>query len=374
VDFVTTGNDAPQLYPSGGLDHAIPPGETLRELLEERGMSQRDLAARLGMSPKHVNQLIQGLVPLSADMAHRLELVTGTPARMWNRLEAEYRTTLTRLRPQLDTPAYTEWLENQPVKELVRREVLPAGDVDTRSRIEQLLAFFAVANLDAWEDLYGAPAVAFRRSATLSSKAGTLSAWLRLGELEAEGVACGAYDARGLRRSLPELRALTVQDPTIFKERIREICADHGVAVAFVDEIRGCRVSGATLHRGGKKIIILSSRYKTDDHFWFTLFHEIGQVLNHQEEQVRIDVDGAQEKDEKELEADVFASEILIPTAHVRELAALKSKSDVVRFATKIGIAPGIVVARLQRDPQYRSWPWTNGNGLKRKIEFAEDA
>ncbi|MBB6475471.1 ImmA/IrrE family metallo-endopeptidase [Sphaerisporangium rubeum] len=369
---MTTGNDAPRLYPAGDLDQAIPPGDTLRELLDERNMTQRDLATRLDMSPKHVNQLIQGLVPLSSDMAHRLELVTGTPARLWNRLEAEYRTALIRLRPGLHTSEYMEWLQNQPVRELIKRGVLPDGKVDDHSRIEQLLAFFAVANLEAWKELYGAPAVAFRKSTTLSSKAHALPAWLRMGELQAEEVVCDAYDARGLRRSLTELRALTLRDPAVFKDQIQEICARCGVAVVFVDEIQGCRASGATLHRGAKKIIILSSRYKTDDHFWFTLFHEIGHVLNHQEEKVRIDVEGAQEKDAKELEADAFASELLIPRDYVDELRTLKSKVDVVRFADKIGIAPGIVVARLQRDPQFPSWDWKDGNGLKRKIEFSK--
>ncbi|GAA1259457.1 hypothetical protein GCM10009677_08090 [Sphaerisporangium rubeum] len=372
MNRMTTGNDAPRLYPAGDLDQAIPPGDTLRELLDERNMTQRDLATRLDMSPKHVNQLIQGLVPLSSDMAHRLELVTGTPARLWNRLEAEYRTALIRLRPGLHTSEYMEWLQNQPVRELIKRGVLPDGKVDDHSRIEQLLAFFAVANLEAWKELYGAPAVAFRKSTTLSSKAHALPAWLRMGELQAEEVVCDAYDARGLRRSLTELRALTLRDPAVFKDQIQEICARCGVAVVFVDEIQGCRASGATLHRGAKKIIILSSRYKTDDHFWFTLFHEIGHVLNHQEEKVRIDVEGAQEKDAKELEADAFASELLIPRDYVDELRTLKSKVDVVRFADKIGIAPGIVVARLQRDPQFPSWDWKDGNGLKRKIEFSK--
>jgi HTH-type transcriptional regulator/antitoxin HigA len=84
ADMPTTGEK--KLYPLGDTDYAVPPGETLRELLEEQGLSQRDLARRAGLSPKHVNKLLQGLVPLSADVAVRLERVTGTPARLWNAL------------------------------------------------------------------------------------------------------------------------------------------------------------------------------------------------------------------------------------------------------------------------------------------------
>ena len=98
--MTTTGK---KLYPLGDTDYAVPPGETLRELLEEQGLSQRDLARRADLSPKHVNKLLQGLVPLSADVAVRLERVTGTPARIWNRLEADYRSDLERIRSQAGT-------------------------------------------------------------------------------------------------------------------------------------------------------------------------------------------------------------------------------------------------------------------------------
>jgi HTH-type transcriptional regulator / antitoxin HigA len=100
-----TTTEEKELFPLGDTDYAVAPGETLRELLEERGLSQRDLAQRAGLSPKRVNRLLQGLVPLSADVAVRLERVTGTPARFWNRLEATYRSDLERIRAKRDQSA-----------------------------------------------------------------------------------------------------------------------------------------------------------------------------------------------------------------------------------------------------------------------------
>jgi HTH-type transcriptional regulator/antitoxin HigA len=87
-----------KLYPLGDTDYAVPPGETLRELLEEQGLSSGDLGLRADLSPEHVNKLLLGLVPLSADVAIRLEHVTGLPAQMWNALEARYRSGLERIR------------------------------------------------------------------------------------------------------------------------------------------------------------------------------------------------------------------------------------------------------------------------------------
>src|SRR5258707_15254225 len=104
-----------QLYPLGDTDYGVPPGETLRELLEEKGISQRDLARRADLSPKHVNKLLQGLVPLSADVAKRLERVTGTPDRIWNRLEADYRSALERIRSRAGLSADVRWADDFPV-------------------------------------------------------------------------------------------------------------------------------------------------------------------------------------------------------------------------------------------------------------------
>src|ERR1700733_246437 len=122
VDMTT---EEKRLYPLGDTDWTVAPGETLQELLEEQGMSQRELARRTGLSPKHVNKLLHGLVPLSADVAVRLERVTGTPARFWNQMEANYRSDLERIQSKRDLSADVMWVRDFPVSYLVKRDVLP---------------------------------------------------------------------------------------------------------------------------------------------------------------------------------------------------------------------------------------------------------
>ena len=70
---------------------ATPPGATIREQLRDRGMSQKEFAARMDLSEMHVSQLINGEVQLTPDVAARLETVLGVPAKFWNNLEAIYR-------------------------------------------------------------------------------------------------------------------------------------------------------------------------------------------------------------------------------------------------------------------------------------------
>ncbi|GGL20208.1 hypothetical protein Sme01_23600 [Sphaerisporangium melleum] len=89
---------ATECHPSDAPDYAVPPGETIYEYLDELGMTQRELAVRLGLTAKQVNRLLRGLVPLSHEIAERLELVTGMPARLWKRLEVDYQSAQQRLR------------------------------------------------------------------------------------------------------------------------------------------------------------------------------------------------------------------------------------------------------------------------------------
>ena len=77
---------------------AIPPGMTIKEILSDRGMSQKEFAIRMDLSAKHISRLINGEVQLTQDVALRLESVLGMTASFWNKLESNYRETLTKLK------------------------------------------------------------------------------------------------------------------------------------------------------------------------------------------------------------------------------------------------------------------------------------
>jgi HTH-type transcriptional regulator/antitoxin HigA len=366
------GSPEKKLYPLGDTDWAVAPGETLQELLEERGMSQRELARRTGLSPKHVNKLLQGLVPLSAEVAMRLERVTGVTANFWNRLEANYRSDLERIRAKRDLAADVKWLQGFPVAELAGRDILPAEPSDETSRVDQLLAFFGVASVAIWQDEYAELAGAFRASKTCEAETHeaepkALAAWLRLGEIAAQDIYSDPYDRKRLKDALPSLREATRENAGVFTERVRAICAACGVAVVFVPELPGSRASGvARWLTPAKALVQLGFQYRTDDHLWFTLFHEIGHILRHGKTDIWIEVTSSPDNP-REAEADAFARDTLIPRAAAEKLATLKTPDDVRTFADSIGLAPGIVVGRLQHD---QLWSYSEGNQLKRKLSF----
>jgi HTH-type transcriptional regulator / antitoxin HigA len=341
-------------------DYAVPPGQTLQETIDAQGIDQRELAVRSGLSAKHINQVIKGVAPITHDTALRLERVTGIPARMWNNLEANYQEQRARVSEKERMENDLDWLSTIPTKELILRGVIDET-TDKVSLLQAVLAFFGVASVEAWKEGWSKHRFAFRKSPTFKGKDGAMATWLRLGELEARKAECKPFGRVAFRAALDKIRSLTVKDPEVFVPRMIALCAACGVALVLVPEIRGAPVSGAAKWlTGNKAMICVNLRGKSNDRFWFTFFHEAGHILNDSKKETFIDV--GYKDDPRELNANHFAASLLIPEVYEEGLQELLSYQSVEAFAEEIGIAPGIVVGRLQCEEIV---PYSHLNKLK---------
>ncbi len=349
-------------------DYAVPPGESLRSTLTVLGMTQSDLATRSGLSLKHINQIIQGAAPITHETSLALEKVTGVRARFWNSLESNYRDRLARTEDREGLAKEREWLGTLPIKELRRRGYL-SGKTDAGSALEEVCRFFGVANRSAWEKVWSQPLASFRKSKAFESDTAALAAWLRIGELEAADIECEPFDVRRFRDALREVRAITRTPVNKWVSSVVEICAQSGVAVVFVPEIKGARASGAARWLNPSKALIqLSLRHKSDDHLWFSFFHEAGHIVLHSKKQTFVSDDRT--GDLAEDEADEFSRIALIPRSFEAELLTLDSDESIRTFAKEVGIAPGIVVGRLQKEGILN---WNQRNNLKQRLQFADE-
>lgn len=348
-------------------DYAIPPGETLAETLDTLGMTQAELARRTGLSTKHVNQIINGAAPISPETALMIEKVTKVPARLWNGLEVAYREFLSRQEEDAALESDVGWLADIPVKELIKRGYLGKGS-SAVDQLRKVCEFFGVASRAAWEAVWHKP-TAYRKSKAFTSDPGAVAAWLRIGELQAAEIECEPFDRAGLPAALQDIRGLTLeQDPGRWWPRLRNICSDVGVAVVAEPEIRGSRINGAARWLSPHKALIqLSLRHSWNDIIWFTFFHEAGHLLLHSKKETFIN--GREKHSGVEDEADAFAAQTVIPRRYEAELSQLRTLDDATRFAARLGIAPGIVVGRLQHDGR---WSYTFGNGLKQRLKFTQ--
>lgn len=344
------------------------PGETLRELLEERGISQSDLAARMGRPQKTMSEIMNGKAAITPETALQLELVLGVPADFWNARERTYRAWLARLEEEERLQSLHQWCRRFPVKEMQTLGWIGAGD-STLDRARELLSFFGVAAPEQWQDVFQQYEVAFRRPARFSVDEPHLSAWLRRGAIQAERTQTGTYERDAFVEALRSVRALTRDTPRIFQPALRAACARVGVVVAFVPELPRSRASGATRWIGNKALIQLSLRYKTNDHLWFTFFHEAAHILLHGKRLIFIEsLTGSATSEEDE--ANRWAADFLIPKAAYREFvdAGDFANAAISTFAKRVNIAAGIVVGRLQFDGLL---PFATGNSLKARLQWA---
>ena len=353
-------------------DYVSPPGETLQELLEERGMPQAELAQRTGRPKKTINEIVQGKAAITPETALQLEHVLGVPAGFWNRREANYREHLARLEEESQLAKSVDWLTEVPLAFMIKKQWVKKRTLEV-SQVRELLSFFGVSSPQQWDSIFKQRRAHFRQSSAFHIKPGAVTAWMRQGEIRAHEIATRPYDRDSFLESLHVARAFTKEPPDIFEEALRALCADVGVAVVFVPAPKECRASGVTQWLSREKALIqLSLRYKTDDQLWFTFFHEAGHILKHGKRAVFLEGEKRSEGTEEE-EADRFASDLLIPPSALRAFVedANFSRTYIVRFAREIEIAPGIVVGRLQHEGLLE---WNSScNRLKKTFRWTDE-
>ena len=333
-----------------------PPGETLAELIEEREITQAELARRMGRPINAVNEMVLGNKEITEDTALELERVLGTPAHFWLAREARYREYLARQRDADRADQRLEWLNKLPLKQLQETGHLPKGRLTAvfkkTSLIEPALRFFGVASPAGWQDQYGRVQAAFRRAnPAKQTDNAAITAWLRLGEIAALSAELPPYKADMLQANIPAMRKLSTRPAAEIGAGLKTLCAQAGVVLLFVPHFSGTHVSGVARWLGERPLIQLSLLGKWSDVFWFSFFHEVAHILKHPKRAVFLDDASAgsavQSKEEKE--ADQFAADTLITPADRQSLSGISLTVAGVRSAARqIDIHPGIVVGCLQ--------------------------
>lgn len=349
-------------------DYAVTPGWVLEERLEVEGISHAEFARRCGRSPKLVSEIISGKAPLEPGTALQFEKVLGVDASIWLGIESEYRLHRAREAEAQNATASAEWVKAFPVQELVKRGCFqrPGSDIDA---VSKLLAFFRVGSVDAWTARYGLANVAYRHSPKFKSNEAALATWLRLGEIEAERQECTEYNESRFRHAVRTIRSLTREPVVEALQQAARLCNEAGVALALVQPLPKTALSGAAWWLSPRKAVIqLTARHKSDDHLWFSFFHEAAHILLHSKKGVFVDEANGDDA-EQEAEANEWASNTLIPRRAWQQFVATSPRSaDVVTaFAEEQDIAPGIVVGMLQHKGFL---PWTHLNGLKVRLTW----
>ena len=344
-----------------------PPGATLADLIEERGIKQAELATRMGVTPKFINELVAGKASITPATALAMERALDVSAEFWLAREARYQEYLARADARSQLATQVGWLDEIPLKDM--RSFGWVRDCSSKTDyVQECLQYFGVASVEAWRAQYVDRTLAFaayRMSKSSSLAQGAIAAWLRRGEIQAAQINCGDFDRTQLLRVIDAARPLTCEhDPNTFIPKLVALFSQIGIAVVFVRAPKGCPVSGAVRWVSAKKALIqLSFRYMRNDSLWFTFFHECGHIYLHGK---KLNIYGRKWHDrECRRGGSQYICRRQINTA-TRLGGVLRfgvyTESIIKSFASNVGIHPGIVLGRLQKE---KMLPWNRLGHLK---------
>lgn len=348
---------------------ASPPGDTIIAVLEERELSVEDFAERVGLSTIGAQQVIDGKREIDSTLARRLAATLGATEKFWIAREHDYRAAVSP--PQdLRVANLSELVAKLPVSDMQKFGWIsptPSNEIKTFECLE----FFGVSTFAQWQGRYenAFQEASYRRSTVHKSCELATTAWLRQGEIETQNDQVSVWNPQILEERVHQLRRLTwFKSPSLFLPKIKSLLAEAGVKFAIVRAPKGCTASGAVrVLPDGTPHIQLSFRFLADDQFWFSLFHEIGHLLLHLDLMPILEKSDS-EPDEIEQEADSYSANTIVPAEYHEELTLLSaSRFQIITFAKKVGVAPGLIVGRMQHEGLLR---YNQMQHLKRRFAW----
>ncbi len=330
-------------------ERVSPPGNTIRDILDDIDMSQAELARRMGRPPNKINQIIKGKKAITADTALELESVLGLPASFWMNREQNYQLALSQQNQLKEQEDACEVAKEFPCAEMARH-----GWIEKKStwleKYQELLLFFASAKLESLNSAVEL-APSFRKGGRKAASQKALAAWLRKGVLEAQQIETAEFSREQTTENLEDFRQLTLKGAEALSVDLPKVASSQGIAVVFVPHLTGTYVGGAAYWHGDTPIVQLSYRWKRHDVLWFNFFHELGHILLHSRHETFLD-DFSKDQDHHETEANDFAANTLIPPDAWRKYCASGSftAATVRSLAQSVGISESIVVGRLHRE------------------------
>lgn len=329
------------------------PGNYIREEMEERGWSQRDLAFILGGSEQAINPILNGKRGVSPEMAKALGEAFDVPAEFFANLQQAYDLAQART-PDPSVAMRRNMQSTYPVREMIRRGWIEQSDATMLET--QLVRFFDVNSSS--EIPYLAHAAKKSRYEELEIPTAQL-AWLFRVRQIAKSISVQRYSDKALRNALNGLQGLLYAPEEA--RHVPRILMECGVRFILVEKLPQADIDGVCFWLDEQSPVIgMSTRRDKIDNFWFVLRHEIEHVLQrHGQDSEMIDAElegenagtGASVPEEERI-ANAAAANFCVPTDKLESFMRRKHpfyyEKDVIAFAGVIGRHPGLIVGQMQ--------------------------
>ena len=329
------------------------PGETIAEVLIERGISQAELATRAGVSAAYVSNVIAGKKDISSNFAMGLEYTLDIPKLFWLNLQANYEAELLELN-EVASIKEEERNVREQLKEVVKI-LRQWGKIPEReSKDDSILSLrraLQISNLENLKDVV--PAGAFRMASTQKVNPHILGAWLRICQLIGEKSSVSTkFENVKIDKLVVELKQLMLKNSDNLPEDLKELLGKYGIDFTFMRNFSGAPVNGYICEKDdGTYQMVLTIRGAFADIIWFSLFHELGHIVNGDIGKNAKFIDAGTDLDKEEA-ANLFASNALLePRRYEAFVQNRNFTSDAIKqFSAQQNVPPYILIGRLQKE------------------------
>lgn len=334
------------------MGQAVHPGRRLRELLEQRGWTQDELAQITGKRRQTISSIVAGKTGITPEMAIALGAAFGNDPAEWLRWSAEYELAIAEAHPA-DVQRRAKLYSLGPVREMMKRGWIELANLDDDDELERELTKFFGGSLDLVFPL------AARRTVDLASLSPAEKAWCFRARQLGMSILTKEFDPSRLDQAERQLRKAAAFQKDVTK--VATILSEFGIRFIIIEPLPGAKMDGAAFWLDEHSpVIALSVRFDRLDAFWFTLFHEFAHIKHGDALSVDIDVLSdigggigiSLAKEEQEQRANQSAAQMLIPKdeidSFVSRIAPYYSRERIIQFAHRIRIHPAIIVGQLQ--------------------------
>lgn len=342
---------------------AFHPGYYIKEYIDEVGLTQEDFANRLGTTPKNISYIIRGEQSISIDIANKLSRMIGTSVKYWLNLQNEYDTLIFEMENLQEINEEREVFK--ALKYSYFRDNFNLPDVPKKidEQIKYVREFLNVSSLTVFKkkDMY----VNFRKADLNQTEVNTIKANIMVqiaANMSMKKVDIPKYYKKSFLKAIEYALTLTNKHDEFYR-LIKKKFYECGVDLYILPNISGSKINGASKKIGDHIMLMINDRNNNSDSFWFTLFHEIGHIINGD-----FGISFEKEDGEEEKNANKFAEDKLIPSKDYVQFIEKRdfTLESLINFANTIDRDPGIVLGRLQKDKiiSYDNWKF---NSLRTK-------
>lgn len=338
-------------------DLIIHPGETIADILEERNISQAELAKRTGVSSAYISNIIAGKKDISSKFAMALEYALSVPKSFWLNLQANYDAELLELN-EINTITPEEEHSYSALHEVIkwlRAVKLIPNNLGKTDTILSLRNFFQVSNISNLGSLV--PTGAFRVSKKASIDPIVMGAWLRLCQIIGDnGQDLPQFDCSRTNQLIEDLKGIMLNRQANIQKDLPITMARYGIKFNIVKNFCGAPVQGyISQNQKNEYQMALTIRGAYADIFWFSVFHEIGHIVNGDIVMTSGFIDGLGSDGntaDKETAADTFASNSLLNPESYDTFVNIGdfSMDAISKYADSQHVMPYIVIGRLQKE------------------------